>query len=48
MVSMDRADPTAGRLLRRARVDAGMSQAELAFKAGVAQSVISAYEYQRL
>ena len=41
---MDRSDETAGSLLRRARVGAGLSQAELAFKAGVAQSVISAYE----
>ena len=44
---MDRADETAGSLLRRARVGAGMSQAELAFRAGVAQSVISAYEAGR-
>ena len=41
---MDRADETAGSLLRRARQGAGISQAELAFRAGVAQSVISAYE----
>jgi uncharacterized protein len=38
---------TAGSLLRRARLGAGMSQAELAFRAGVAQSVISAYEAGR-
>jgi hypothetical protein len=44
---MDRADDTAGSLLRQARVGAGMSQAELAFSAGVAQSVISAYEAGR-
>ena len=44
---MDRADETAGSLLRRARVGAGISQAELAFRAGVAQSVISAYEAGR-
>ena len=44
---MDRADETAGSLLRRARVDAGISQAELAFRAGVAQSVVSAYEAGR-
>src|SRR5712692_9403103 len=44
---MDRADETARSLLRRARVGAGMSQAELAFRAGVAQSVISAYEAGR-
>jgi uncharacterized protein len=35
---------TAGALLRRARVRAGLSQAELAARAGVTQSVISAYE----
>jgi len=34
-------------LLRRARVRAGLSQAELAARAGVAQSVISAYEAGR-
>jgi len=34
-------------LLRRARSQAGMSQAELATRAGVAQSVISAYEAGR-
>ena len=44
---MDRAEGTAGSLLRQARVGAGMSQAELAFRAGVAQSVISAYEAGR-
>ena len=32
---MARVDETAGSLLRRARVGAGMSQAELAFSAGV-------------
>lgn len=37
----------AGDLLRRARSGAGMSQAELAARAGVAQSVISAYEAGR-
>src|SRR5260370_919242 len=42
-----RADETAASLLRRARFGAGMSQAELAFRAGVAQSVISAYEAGR-
>ena len=41
---MDRVEKTAGSLLRRARQGAGISQAELAFRAGVAQSVISAYE----
>jgi uncharacterized protein len=35
---------TAGSLLRQARLLAGMSQAELAARAGVTQSVISAYE----
>ncbi len=35
---------TAGALLRRARKGAGMSQEELASRAGVTQSVISAYE----
>jgi transcriptional regulator with XRE-family HTH domain len=44
---MDRGDETAGSLLRRARGGAGMSQAELAASAGVAQSVISAYEAGR-
>jgi predicted transcriptional regulator len=44
---VDRVDETAGGLLRRARVGAGLSQAELAFRAGVAQSVISAYEAGR-
>jgi uncharacterized protein len=34
----------AGGLLRRARTGAGLSQAELAARAGVTQSVISAYE----
>ncbi len=44
---MDHAEETAGSLLRRARLGAGLSQAELAVKAGVAQSVISAYEAGR-
>jgi predicted nucleotidyltransferase/DNA-binding XRE family transcriptional regulator len=44
---VDHTDKTAGGLLRRARLGAGMSQAELAFRAGVAQSVISAYEAGR-
>jgi predicted nucleotidyltransferase/DNA-binding XRE family transcriptional regulator len=44
---VDHADKTAGGLLRRARLGAGISQAELAFRAGVAQSVISAYEAGR-
>ncbi len=37
----------AGALLRRARLQAGLSQAELAKKAGVSQSVISVYESGR-
>jgi uncharacterized protein len=41
---VDHATETAGALLRRARVAAGLSQAELAARAGVTQSVISAYE----
>ena len=44
---MDLADEMAGSLLRRARVGARVSQAELAFRAGVVQSVISAYEAGR-
>ncbi len=44
---MAQVDETAGSLLRRARIGSGMSQAELAFRAGVAQSVISAYEAGR-
>ncbi len=36
--------PAAGALLRQARQRAGLSQVELAAKAGVSQSVISAYE----
>ncbi len=44
---MDRADGTAGDLLRRARRGAGISQAELAFRAHVVQSVISTYEAGR-
>ena len=44
---VDRSDETAGSLLRRARRGAGISQAELAFRASVAQSMISAYEAGR-
>jgi uncharacterized protein len=40
-------DLTAAGLLRQARQRAGMSQVELAARAGVAQSVISAYESGR-
>ena len=40
--SMDSAE--AGRLLRRARREAGLSQVELAERAAVSQSVVSAYE----
>jgi len=41
---MDREELTAGALLRQARQRAGLSQVELASRAGVTQSVISAYE----
>ena len=41
---MDHATEKAGALLRRARAGARLSQAELAARAGVTQSVISAYE----
>ena len=41
---MDLEPATAGTLLRQARKRAGLSQAELAARAGVTQSVISAYE----
>jgi uncharacterized protein len=44
---VDGTGETAGSLLRRARLGAGISQAELAFRAGVAQSVISTYEAGR-
>jgi predicted nucleotidyltransferase/DNA-binding XRE family transcriptional regulator len=37
-------EESAGALLRQARTRAGLSQAELAARAGVTQSVISAYE----
>lgn len=40
-------DSAPGQLLRQARETAGLSQAELARRAGVAQSVISAYENGR-
>ena len=40
-------DLTAGALLRRARRGAGLSQVELAARAGVTQSVVSAYESGR-
>jgi uncharacterized protein len=39
--------PTAGTLLREARRNSRLTQAELAQRAGVAQSVISAYESDR-
>jgi predicted nucleotidyltransferase/DNA-binding XRE family transcriptional regulator len=39
-----RSESTAGRLLREARQRAGLSQTDLASRAGVTQSVISAYE----
>ena len=41
---MDSGKLTAGALLRQARWSAGLSQVELAARAGVTQSVISAYE----
>jgi uncharacterized protein len=41
---MSQATPSAGTLLRAARTAAGLSQAELAARAGVTQSVISVYE----
>jgi uncharacterized protein len=41
---MPRTMSTAGALLRQARQSARMSQQELAGRAGVTQSVISAYE----
>jgi uncharacterized protein len=41
---VDHVTDLAGALLRRARAGAGLSQAELAARAGVTQSVISAYE----
>jgi uncharacterized protein len=44
---MSNAVETAGALLREARTSAGLSQAELGRRAGVTQSVISAYESGR-
>jgi predicted nucleotidyltransferase/DNA-binding XRE family transcriptional regulator len=44
---MDHVAETAGHLLRQARSRAKMSQAELAGRAGVVQSVVSAYESGR-
>jgi predicted nucleotidyltransferase/DNA-binding XRE family transcriptional regulator len=41
---MDPESTTAGALLRRARHEAGLTQAELAARAGTTQSVVSAYE----
>src|SRR5205807_10266300 len=41
---MDPETVTAGALLRQARKRAGLSQMELAARAGITQSVISAYE----
>jgi predicted nucleotidyltransferase/DNA-binding XRE family transcriptional regulator len=41
---VDSGELTAGALLRQARRGAGLSQVELAARAGVTQSVISAYE----
>jgi uncharacterized protein len=41
---MDPETATAGALLQKARRDAGLTQAELAARAGTTQSVVSAYE----
>jgi uncharacterized protein len=41
---VERLEDSAGTLLRRARRAAGLTQAELAARAGVTQSVVSAYE----
>jgi hypothetical protein len=41
---MDSEADTAGALLRKARQEAGLTQAELAARGGVTQSVVSAYE----
>jgi transcriptional regulator with XRE-family HTH domain len=41
------ADPLAGDLLRLARAKSGLTQSELAARAGVAQSLVSAYETGR-
>src|ERR1700734_2988460 len=43
-LSMEHATEAAGALLRRARARARLSQTELAARAGVSQSVVSAYE----
>ena len=44
---MDDLPGTSGSLLRSARIDAQLSQTEVARRAGVAQSVVSAYESDR-
>lgn len=44
---MDGNERTAGRLVRRAREEAGLSQSQLAERAGVTQSVVSVYESGR-
>jgi uncharacterized protein len=44
---MRRTTSSAGALLREARTEAGLTQRELARRAGVSQSVISAYEAER-
>jgi predicted nucleotidyltransferase/DNA-binding transcriptional regulator YiaG len=44
LASVDSGELAAGALLRQARRGAGISQVELAARAGVTQSVISAYE----
>ena len=44
LLTVENATEAAGALLRRARTRARLSQAELAARAGVTQSVVSAYE----
>jgi transcriptional regulator with XRE-family HTH domain len=44
-VAMDANSRVAGELIRRVRQDSGLSQAELARRAGMPRSVLSAYEH---